>query len=102
MAVFESAYRPGMDRDEAVALVARAIRSGIFNDLGSGSNVDVTVISASEGVQILRNYQNPNERPPRQRGYNYPPGCTPVLKESIRPLNWEIVEEKRSEIMMEE
>ena len=102
MAVFEASYRPGMDKDEAIALVARAIRSGIFNDLGSGSNVDVTVISAVEGVQVLRNYQNPNERPPRQRSYNYPPGCTPILKETIRPLNWEIVEEKRTEVVMME
>ena len=44
MAVFEEGYKDGLERDEAVALVARAIRSGIFNDLGSGSNVDVCVI----------------------------------------------------------
>lgn len=45
MAVFEEGYKDGLERDEAVALVARAIRSGIFNDLGSGSNVDVCVIT---------------------------------------------------------
>ena len=44
MAVFEEGYKDGLERDEAVALVARAIRSGIFNDLGSGSNVDVCVM----------------------------------------------------------
>ena len=44
MAVFEADYREGMGEEEAVRLVARAIRAGIFNDLGSGSNVDVCVI----------------------------------------------------------
>ena len=44
MAVFEADYREGMGEEEAVKLVARAIRAGIFNDLGSGSNVDVCVI----------------------------------------------------------
>ena len=44
MAVFEADYREGMEEEEAVKLVARAIRAGIFNDLGSGSNVDVCVI----------------------------------------------------------
>ena len=83
-----------MEKDEAIALVAQAIRAGIFNDLGSGSNVDVTVISATEGVQILRNYQNPNERPQRERKYIYPAGSTPILKESISKINWEIVEER--------
>jgi 20S proteasome subunit beta 2 len=101
MAVFEANFRPGMEKDEAVALVAQAIRAGIFNDLGSGSNVDVTVISSTEGVQILRNFQTPNERPPRQRAYPYPVGCTAILGESIRPLNWQIVEEQRSAMMEE-
>lgn len=38
-----------------------AIEAGIFNDLGSGSNVDVVVIN-SEKVEVLRNYARPNER----------------------------------------
>jgi len=45
-------------RAEAIALVARAIRSGIFNDLGSGSNVDVSVITKN-GTEMLRNYEMP-------------------------------------------
>ena len=97
MAVFEASYRPNMEREDAIALVAQAIRAGIFNDLGSGSNVDVTVISSTEGVQVLRNYQNPNERPQRERKYIYPSGSTPILKESISKINWEIVEEQREE-----
>jgi len=45
-----------------VDLVDRAVQSGIFNDLGSGSNVDICVISKSNGVTMLRNYKTPNAR----------------------------------------
>jgi hypothetical protein len=34
-----------MQKDEGMALVAAAICSGIFNDLGSGSNVDLCIIT---------------------------------------------------------
>ena len=34
-----------LQRDEGIKLVCEAICSGIFNDLGSGSNVDVCVIT---------------------------------------------------------
>merc|ERR1711893_566188 len=39
MSVFEDRYKVDMELDEAKELVADAIRAGIFNDLGSGSNV---------------------------------------------------------------
>lgn len=42
--VFETGFKEDMTEAEAVELVKQAILSGVFNDLGSGSNVDVTVI----------------------------------------------------------
>ena len=45
MSVFESQWRRDLTQDEAVALCSEAILAGIFNDLGSGSNVDVCVIT---------------------------------------------------------
>jgi len=39
-------------------LVRDAIRAGIFNDLGSGSNVDVTVIRKGGDVERMRTYEN--------------------------------------------
>jgi hypothetical protein len=45
-----------MSEEEAVALVAKAIRAGIFNDLGSGSNVDVCIIR-KDGVDYRRNME---------------------------------------------
>ncbi len=44
MSIFEAGYRDHMSEDEGKALVTAAIRAGIFNDLGSGSNVDLTII----------------------------------------------------------
>jgi len=34
-----------VQREQAIQLVSEAICAGIFNDLGSGSNVDVCVIT---------------------------------------------------------
>ena len=48
-------------RDEAVELVADAIRAGIFNDLGSGSNVDVCVITKDK-VDYIRPYDIANKK----------------------------------------
>ena len=44
MAVFESQYKDDMDEKEAIEIVDQAIQAGIWNDLGSGSNVDICVI----------------------------------------------------------
>lgn len=85
MAVFESSFKENMTRKEAIALVARAIRSGISNDLGSGSNVDVAVITKS-GTEMLRNYEMPNERGLKSRDYKFRRGTTAYTKETIRSL----------------
>jgi 20S proteasome subunit beta 2 len=37
-------------------LIDRAIRSGVYNDLGSGSNVDLCIIT-KDGAEYLRNYE---------------------------------------------
>ncbi|KAI7997339.1 Proteasome subunit beta type-7-B [Camellia lanceoleosa] len=59
-------------RDEGVKLVTEAICSGIFNDLGSGSNVDVCVITKGQ-TEYLRNHQLPNPRTYiNERGYLFP------------------------------
>jgi len=83
MAVFESQWQKDLDRESAVNLVSAAISAGIFNDLGSGSNVDVCVITA-EKTEMLRNYVRPNERGLKERQYKFRPGTTAVLKESVR------------------
>ncbi|CAL9060654.1 unnamed protein product [Musa banksii] len=86
MAVFESKFREGLTRDEGIKLVSEAICSGIFNDLGSGSNVDVCVITRGQ-TEYLRNHQLPNPRTyVSSRGYNFLKGHTEVLSTKITPL----------------
>jgi 20S proteasome subunit beta 2 len=64
-------------------LVEQAIEAGIFNDLGSGSNVDVCVIT-KDNVEYLRNYGKPNERGQIEQKYSYPRGTTRVLSSSVQ------------------
>ncbi|CAO3635679.1 unnamed protein product [Cunninghamella echinulata] len=85
MSVFESRWKPDMTREEAIQIVNDAIEAGIFNDLGSGSNVDVCVIEKDK-TDYLRNYGRPNERGIKEGRYVYPRGTTAILKESVKSL----------------
>ncbi|KAI0631563.1 20S proteasome subunit [Trametes polyzona] len=85
MAVFEAKWRPNMERAEALDLVCAAISAGIFNDLGSGSNVDACIITASH-TEMLRNVVKPNERVQKERSYQFRRGTTAIKKEEIRSL----------------
>lgn len=83
MSVFESMWQADLDREGAIALCAEAIKAGIFNDLGSGSNVDVCVIEKDKPTQLLRNYEKPNERGQKERNYRFPRGTTAYLNQKI-------------------
>ena len=82
MAVFESSWKGTLTRDDAVELCSQAIQAGIFNDLGSGSNVDVAVIT-EEKTTLLRNYVKPNQRERKDKNYKFPRGTTAVLDEKV-------------------
>ncbi|KAL6868574.1 nucleophile aminohydrolase [Trichoderma novae-zelandiae] len=82
MSVFETQWTPDLSRDAAVKLCSEAILSGIWNDLGSGSNVDVAVIT-KEKTTLLRNYIKPNEKTAKLQSYRFPKGTTAVLNEKI-------------------
>ena len=63
------------------------MQAGIFNDLGSGSNVDIVVLSQTEGVKVLRNYLRPNGQPQKLQSYNtFPKGTAIIIKETIQEL----------------
>ncbi|KAL6838762.1 hypothetical protein ACP4OV_031476 [Aristida adscensionis] len=86
MSVFESKYKEGLTREEGIQLVSEAICAGIFNDLGSGSNVDVCVITKGK-TEYLRNHQLPNPRTyTSSKGYSFVQGQTEVLSAKITPL----------------
>jgi len=84
MAIFESEYKEYMDRETAMAIVEKAVSAGIHNDLGSGSNIDLYVITRDKSDRH-RNMWTP---PPLTRAkiYSFPPGTTAVLKTEIVPL----------------
>ncbi|XP_058074634.1 proteasome subunit beta type-7-B-like [Magnolia sinica] len=79
MAIFESKYSEGLTRDEGIKLVSEVICFGIFNDLGSGSDVDVCVITKGR-TEYLRNHQLPNPQTyVSSRGYSSTKGQTGML-----------------------
>lgn len=87
MAVFEQGYKDDMTKEEAMELAARAIRSGVYNDLGSGSNVDLCIIT-SDKVEYLRNHEFLQGKTySRQFPVRYPPGTAPVIKEKLVSLS---------------
>ena len=65
--------------------MSEAIAAGIFNDLGSGSNIDVCVITKDK-TDMLRNYIKPNERVQKEKRYNFRRGTTAWTKEKVRSL----------------
>lgn len=82
MSVFESTWKPDLTQDEAVKLASEAILAGIWNDLGSGSNVDVAIIT-NDNTTLKRNYITPNEKTAKLQSYRFPKGTTAVLNEKI-------------------
>lgn len=95
MAIFEAGYRENLDEVSAKLLVQNAIRAGIFNDLGSGSNVDLCVIRRKE-VEMFRNYEKPNEQSAlrgaiaRSKVFDFRRGTTFVLSTTITPHDEDI------------
>lgn len=90
MSVFESRWKPDMEEEEGKLLVRDAIRAGIFNDLGSGSNVDLCVIR-KDSCDYLRNYELSNQKGERKLNYDFKLGTTAVLDTKIH--KFEVTEE---------
>lgn len=92
MSVFETRYQEDMEEEAAMLLVRDAIRAGIFNDLGSGSNVDITVIRKSGEVLKHRAFENAagnrdtyRAKYARPKKLNVSIATTFVVEESFRP-----------------
>lgn len=92
MAIFEARYTEDLNEQDSITLVRDAIRAGIFNDLGSGSNVDVTVIKKDGSNTRLRTYENAagdakdyKAKYPRPAKLDLPIGTTVVVEEIFRP-----------------
>lgn len=88
MAVFESRWKANMSEAEGKQLVRDAIAAGIFNDLGSGSNVDLCIIKKNS-VDYIRTHEEACKKGVRQQKYLYPRGTTEVLSTEIIPVEME-------------
>ncbi|KAK7684793.1 proteasome core particle subunit beta 2 [Cerrena zonata] len=86
MAVLETEWKEDLTKEEAMKLCASAIEAGIWNDLGSGSNVDLCVMEVGKDAELHRNYLTPNVRSEKARSYKFPRGTTGVLRQSIRDI----------------
>ncbi|KAI1232223.1 hypothetical protein IHE44_0007291 [Lamprotornis superbus] len=75
--------------EEAKQLVRDAIAAGIYNDLGSGSNIDICVISKNK-LDFLRPYDVANRKGDRFGRYKCEKGTTAVLTENVAHLELEI------------
>jgi 20S proteasome subunit beta 2 len=95
MTVFEAQWKPNLTVCEIVLRPRSQLTrhqserkpsiSCIFNDLGSGSNVDACVIIATK-TDMLRNFVKPNKRVTKERTDDFCRGTTAFTKEEIRNL----------------
>ncbi|KAF7653048.1 hypothetical protein LDENG_00087960, partial [Lucifuga dentata] len=92
MAMFEDRYKPDMEEEEAKQMVRDAIAAGIFNDLGSGSNIDLCVITKNK-VDYLRPHDLANKKGVRTGDYKYKRGMTSILTKAVTPLDLEVLQE---------
>ncbi|GAB6021928.1 Proteasome subunit beta type-7 [Chamberlinius hualienensis] len=94
MSVFEQGWKEDLQLDEAKILVRNAIAAGIFNDLGSGSNVDLCVIT-KDGVDYIRPFDEANVKGERSGNYTFPKGTTAILETRVIPVEIEDLMVKR-------
>lgn len=90
MAVFEDRYKPDLSEEDGKQLVADAIRAGIFNDLGSGSNVDLCVITKDK-AEMIRPYDIANLKGVKQENYLFKRGTSQVIKRIEKKVQIEVL-----------
>ncbi|EQC36371.1 20S proteasome subunit beta 2 [Saprolegnia diclina VS20] len=95
MSIFEAGYKDDMTEAEAKKLVQDAILAGVFNDLGSGSNVDVLTIKKVNNEVVVEKEFNcitPNNvaelrsRVNRNVVTSIPRGATRVIRQHYEPM----------------
>lgn len=93
MAIMETYYKENMSKEEAIKLCVAAIEAGIYHDLGSGSNVDVSIITRGK-VEFLRNYKHDNfKKFSKPDGYQFKKERVQVIEEFKHKLIVENIHE---------
>ncbi len=88
MSVFEAGYKEDMTEAEAIKIVRDAIAAGVYNDLGSGSNVDVKVIRMDGTIDYRRGHEmgvqasELRDKIKRPAHRVFPKGTTVVISET--------------------
>jgi len=103
MAVFEAKYRDDLSLEDGKNLVIEAIEAGINHDLGSGSNVDICVIT-TKGTEMFRNIKTENKKDfARPQPYEFPVGTTEIMREYKFPKvdKIEIEENREGKMLIE-
>ena len=98
MAVMEAGWKPDLELEDAKQLMRNTIAAGIFNDLMSGSHVDLCIITR-EKSEIIRPYDIANVKGERQGSYRYARGSSAVLSTRTIPIEVESTEVRRVESM---
>lgn len=88
MSFLEAGWKPNLELDEAKELMKNAICGGIYNDLMSGSHVDIVVITR-EKTEVIRPFEVASVKGQRQASYRYKRGATATL--STRVIPFEVV-----------
>lgn len=88
MSIFEANWRADLEEEEGKKMVRDAIAAGVYNDLGSGSNVDLCIIRKGS-VEFLRTYEELSAKGQRQGKYSFPKGTTAVLSTKTAKIDVE-------------
>ncbi|KAH8742044.1 PUP1/proteasome subunit beta type 7 [Cryptosporidium ryanae] len=93
ISVLESGYNDNLSELECVGLVSSAIKAGIYNDLYSGSNVNILIIR-KDSVEHIRHFDvKAGERIYRQpKIISFPKGTTPVISDETEEVHSFITE----------
>jgi len=101
MAILETGFKEGMTKEEAIHLVVAAIEAGVYHDLGSGSNVDVCIITRGKH-EMLRNYKHDNKKVySKPSGYTFSKDRIVVTDEVVYKITQKVAEDNSGVVPME-
>nr|VZI39511.1 unnamed protein product [Spirometra erinaceieuropaei] len=90
MSVLEANFKPQMDKEEAMELVMQAIRAGVFNDLYSGTGVDLCVIT-NKDAEYIRCFDVCCKKGVRGARYLPKDGKTEILQRRLQKVEYDVV-----------
>jgi len=93
MSVMETSWKEGLTEAQAKELVTEAIKAGILNDLGSGSNVDVVSVKI-DSYKLERSVYSTKREDLKVKPIDV--GAAEIVSEEVI---WEVKEEEEVEAM---